>query len=246
MADHCSLPNGAPLKPHRIPKIVHFIFGLDKNFGNHDFGFIHYLAIRTAKLAIKPEILYLHYFYESKSPWWEKVKPLVTLKKLKSIPTSIFGNPVNDVAHRADVVRLEILLEYGGIYLDSDMFVFKSIDNLLHNPAVMGRQDVQGLCNAMILAEKNSSFIQRWYQNYKTFDDKVWDYHSVVLPEKLAILDSSDICVAPNSSFFWPSFYSNHVSFIHEQDEYVFNNGFQVKPLIFLFSLSISLSLNFF
>lgn len=37
--------------------------------------------------------------------------------------TEVFGNPVWHYAHKADVIRLEALKEFGGIYLDVDVLV---------------------------------------------------------------------------------------------------------------------------
>lgn len=51
---------------------------------------------------------------------------------------------------------------------------------------VMGREDRHGLCNAVILAEPNASFVQKWYGEYRHFDRKKWNYHSVLLPRELA------------------------------------------------------------
>lgn len=39
--------------------------------------------------------------------------------------TEIFGRKVEKLAHKADVIRLEVLRDYGGIYLDTDMFVLR-------------------------------------------------------------------------------------------------------------------------
>lgn len=39
--------------------------------------------------------------------------------------TEIFGNPVEHFAHKADVIRLEALRDYGGAYLDTDVLVIK-------------------------------------------------------------------------------------------------------------------------
>jgi hypothetical protein len=63
--------------------------------------------------------VYFHYHYEPSGFWWETIKPKLTLHQV-SIPESIFGNPIHHFAHKADVIRLEVLLEYGGIYLDLD------------------------------------------------------------------------------------------------------------------------------
>ena len=47
-------------------------------------------------------------------------------------PTEIFNNKLNRYAHKADIIRLEKLLEYGGIYLDIDVLTNKSFDDLLN------------------------------------------------------------------------------------------------------------------
>ena len=51
-------------------------------------------------------------------------------------------------------------------------------------------KDSTGLCNAVLLAEKNSDFVNYWLEEYKTFRsqgrDKYWNEHSVQAPLKLA------------------------------------------------------------
>ena len=78
---------------------------------------------------------------------------LITVEKTAA-PREIFGNPLFHVAHRADVLRLEKLLSKGGIYLDPDVYVHRSFDDLLMYRTVLGQQcsegGVVGLCNAVI------------------------------------------------------------------------------------------------
>lgn len=38
---------------------------------------------------------------------------------------SIYGNEVVHFAHKADVLRLEALRDYGGVYLDTDVLVVR-------------------------------------------------------------------------------------------------------------------------
>ena len=66
-------------------------------------------------------------------------KPMVTLVSIVA-PEEEFGNPLTHVAHKADVVRLEKIIEHGGIYLDSDVVVQRSLDDLLDFPCVMGQE----------------------------------------------------------------------------------------------------------
>lgn len=44
------------------------------------------------------------------------------LRKVRDV-TEIWGNPVLHFAHKADVIRLEALKEFGGVYLDVDVLI---------------------------------------------------------------------------------------------------------------------------
>lgn len=191
-----------------IPKIVHFIFGLKKDFGDKGFSYIHYLSVITAYKIIKPDKICFHYEYEPDGFWWNQAKKLAILNKVKA-PDTIFGNKINTYQHKADVLRLEILREMGGIYLDLDLVVLNSFDNLLKNKNVMGIEPSQGLCNAVILSEKNSSFIKAWYNSYSDFDNSKWNYHSIQLPFKIASTMHDEIRIENYYSFFYPFYKDN-------------------------------------
>ena len=101
-------------------------------------------------------------------------------------PREIFGRPLKSVAHRADVVRLQKLLEHGGIYLDAGVLVQRSFDDLLDHSTVLAQEGVDaewGLTNAVILAEPQAPFLRRWLQEYRSFRgtgqlDSSWNEHS--------------------------------------------------------------------
>ncbi|KAI9353025.1 nucleotide-diphospho-sugar transferase [Zopfochytrium polystomum] len=211
----------------QVPKIVHFVFGMKPDFGGFPFQFFNYMAIKMAHDAIKPDKIMLHYKYEPYGPYWDRVKRLVELVEIEKVPDQIFGNPVNDVAHKADVVRMQVMMKYGGIYLDSDVFAYRSFDPLLHHPMVMGKEVDYGLCNAIMISAPNSTFIRAWYESYRTFDDSSWNDHSVSMPIKLAKKMPKEICALPRTHMFYPTYESNHIKFIHEEDEYIFDNGYQ-------------------
>ncbi|KAI9482632.1 hypothetical protein BDB00DRAFT_158872 [Zychaea mexicana] len=188
----------------RIPKIVHFIHGLKGPDPTLDLA--HYIAIKAAHDVIQPDTIYLHYHYQPTGELFERAKPMLTLRHVPLID-NIFGRPVQHFAHRADVVRLEALRELGGIYFDLDLFALKSVDHLLDQEFVMGQEGKDGfvgLCNAMMMSRPNSRFLQRYYNSYRTFDMSQWNYHSVVLPGKLAPHFPDEITVLGYKAFFWP------------------------------------------
>jgi Glycosyltransferase sugar-binding region containing DXD motif len=55
-------------------------------------------------------------------------------------PKYVFGQKISHVFHQGDVAKLEILLEYGGIYLDYDVIVVNSLDPLRQYSATYGEE----------------------------------------------------------------------------------------------------------
>lgn len=76
----------------------------------------------------------------------------------------------------SDVVRLYAISKYGGIYLDTDVVVFKSFDPLLKYPAFIGRESSMHLKGRRTInyvttcafgAEPNNTFINTCLSYYK-------------------------------------------------------------------------------
>ena len=181
------------------------VFGLSNDFGNKPFHLIHNIAIKSAHSIIKPDKIFLYCKYEPENnKYWEDIKSIVEIVKVEPVD-KIFDNQIEHCAHKTDILRLEKLIEIGGIYLDCDTICINSFDDLLTNKFVMGKQDDWGLCNAIMLSEKNSEFGRIWYNNYKTFDKTKWDEHSVVLPKKLAHENPTLITILSTEKFFQPN-----------------------------------------
>ena len=159
---------------------------------------------------MQPKMLYVHYCDEPNTFWWNRAKQdreiNMTLIKSRRIE-SIFNKPVDHHSHRGDIIRIEVLLKYGGIYLDSDVLILRSFDPLLNlGDVIMANQDndQHTACNAVIISRKNSVFLKRLHDAYQSFNQKLWDYHSVRLPGILAHIYSDEIKLLPTDTFFSP------------------------------------------
>ncbi len=191
---------------NKIPKIVHLCYGFKEN---PEFTFFNYLCVLSIVNKIKPDKIILYHHYDIKGKWWDRAK--IYLKTVKtSLINNFMGNDIEHFAHMSDVVRLEMLRFSGGIYMDIDTFVNKSFDDLLDNEFVMGIQnsggkgnrDYYGLCNAIMLSEKNSFFSTEWIKSYRDFNQNKWDYHSVVKPYYIAKQFPENITILAPKKFF--------------------------------------------
>jgi len=198
---------------------LHYVFGMTPNFGGKPWSYIHYLAIHSAHVVNRPDHIYFWYHHEPRGEWWEKTKPLVTLKKIIA-PTSVHGRPLRHPAHQADVVRLNVLRTYGGAYCDCDVLCLRPFAELNHCGFWMGRQHADyGLCHATMGGDPDAPFVRRWLEEYKTFRsrgrDRYWDEHSVKLPYQLAKAHPTEITIFDRFHFFDPDW--RHIRTVFDQ-----------------------------
>lgn len=65
-----------------------------------------------------------------------------------------------------DYVRLYVIYNYGGIYMDSDVEVLKSLDPFLNDKAFTGFEHETGAITGIIASEKGNSVIKRLLDYY--------------------------------------------------------------------------------
>lgn len=79
----------------------------------------------------------------------------------------------------SDYLRLWILSNYGGIYLDTDVEVVKNFDSLLDQHIFMGYEDGGYIGTAVIGAEKGNNLIERLLQFY---EKDIWNVNFINNP----------------------------------------------------------------
>jgi hypothetical protein len=66
----------------------------------------------------------------------------------------------------SDYVRVYALYNYGGIYLDTDVEVFKPFDDLLHHPSFWGFEQENFIATSTIGSEKGNPLIKEFLDSY--------------------------------------------------------------------------------
>jgi hypothetical protein len=116
-------------------------------------------------------------------------------------------------AHHADFVRLDALIEHGGIYADIDTIFQRPLPEDLHRkPFVIGREpDVAdettgelrpSLCNAFLMAQRHSAFAKTWRQRMCAAMNGTWSNHSGSLAHSLSQEFPDRVHIEPVESFF--------------------------------------------
>ncbi len=203
----------------RVPRVFHFVFGLRPQ--KEPFHLSHYLAVASCAGVNRPEKILFHYHHEPWGPYWEATLPLVTPVQVE-LPERVQnfdygfrnrGCARYRYAHLSDFIRLDALIEHGGVYADIDtIFVRELPERLFEAPLVLGREgDVvcqttgerrRSLCNALILAEPGAEFAKLWRDGMEQAFDGSWSNHSTLLPQRLAEIHPHLLHIEPERSFY--------------------------------------------
>ena len=198
--------------------ICHFVFGLKEQ--SEEFLFCYYISVFSAYLINNPDIIYFYYHYEPYGKWWDKLKLISSIKIEKiDVPTHIGSKKIQKVAHKADWVRMKKLYDKGGIYLDIDTICVKSWKHLLNNDVVLGKEEPNGICNAIMFTKAKSEFFKIWLDHYENhFNPNGWRQASIVLPEKLSKQFPNLLTLKEPNVFFLPNWNETQEIFVNKKE----------------------------
>ncbi|XP_077867482.1 uncharacterized protein LOC144356690 [Saccoglossus kowalevskii] len=179
-----------------VPNIAHYVW-----FGNNTFRFDHLISILSAYKIMKPDRILFHTDSEPRGRYWEEAKAKITTLQVfpRQAPLTIFNHTLNRKEHMSDVARLQILLQYGGVYTDLDVIHINSIEPLRHFDFVMGKASHNALNNGIIISSKNSKFLKLFYESYLYFNSSCWSCNSAYASYELSQVYPHLIRIEDNS-----------------------------------------------
>ncbi len=206
-----------------VPRHFHFVFGLREQV--EPFHLAHYLCLESCRRVNQPEKIFFHYRHLPTGPWWERIAPHLTLRPVQQVPLGFVAQRYQDseegrliarlglsYAHEADFIRLDALIQAGGVYADMDtLFIAPYPDDLYRHPCVLGEEapnpgvlgvDEPSLCNAVILAEPGASFLTEWLHKARDVFDGTWSRHSCRAATDLWRARPGALHVAPHRQFY--------------------------------------------
>jgi glycosyltransferase involved in cell wall biosynthesis len=201
-----------------IPRVAHFVFGLEEQ--REPFHFLRYVSIESCRRVLEPERIRLHCTHLPWGPWWERIRPHVEIVEVDLTPEVLTADysaghvPARyRYAHHADVLRLDALIEHGGIYADIDTIFLRPFpERLFRAPFVLGREpamrdEVTGelrpsVCNALLLAEPGAAFARAWRERIGAALNGTWSNHSGFLAAELASELPDAVRVEDEDTFF--------------------------------------------
>ena len=119
-----------------VPNIIHYV-----RFNKTEYTFVDYVCLKAAMRNHRPDNFYIHTDVgESFSgKYWTWIRQDYELfSRIRLIPTElpfeIYGQKLSSkwrFWHGSDIVRIQVVMQYGGIYLDNDVFVINNLDKYI-------------------------------------------------------------------------------------------------------------------
>ena len=151
---------GAEDGKYVVPNIIHFL-----RFQQKSFTFVDAVCVLSAFKNHRPDKILFHTDVDTfVGPYWEKVKNtpgIVYEFREVTVPDTIFGQTFSKAFHdwhTSDVTRIRILMEYGGIFLDNDVYVVQNLDRFRKFEMALGWDDDQCISNRVLSQQKRQVF----------------------------------------------------------------------------------------
>jgi len=203
-----------PRRQTTIPRLAHFVFGLDPR--GQPFHLVHYLALASCLEHVAPEELHVHCDRLPYGFYWDLIRPHVQLHRVEPVPfiSGFAYDPFTAryaYAHHADFIRLDVLARWGGLYADIDtLFLAPLPPDCWSAPALIGREadvvDASGrlrrsLSNALVMSAPGGEFVRAWRERTALAFDGSWSEHSCLLGQAIADELPASVRVEPQRSF---------------------------------------------
>ena len=183
IVSECISMSEEQLKKCKIPKIIHSV-AIGGNFNFH-----HYLSLKSIHKHIRPDAIYMHgYDFPFHSSYFNQSLKEFNIKLVHSrVVSKVFNNTVMHAEHKSDVVRLESLIRFGGMYFDLDVYALQNIDDLLRGSYdfVIAAENHYGLNNGVMFSKRCAKFPLEWYNSYQHFNGSLWNADSIIKPKEL-------------------------------------------------------------
>ena len=166
-----------------IPKIVHLIYLNQRPLHSYNYQCINSIIKHMPEYTI-----YIHNDIEPETDEWNLLKQNSNVKIIKTERIRTYDDfPIIYVQYEADILRLQILYKYGGIYMDTDIFLVKNIDSLLDGSNIYYSSEKGNfLINSVIISEPNNGLLRIFLDNIGAgIRMNVWAWHIKNLPKIL-------------------------------------------------------------
>jgi len=160
--------NEKGVKEAIVPNIVHYL-----NLNNSEISRNQYWSILSVIRHQKPAFIYIHVSTQTtlKGHYWseliQKHNKSFIVNSINHSETIFESKPKYVSKHISDILRLEILIHYGGIFLGENIVLAESLKKFLNFEMTVFSETNDSIDNNIIIANQNARFLKSIYDTYR-------------------------------------------------------------------------------
>jgi len=150
-----------------VPNIIHYL-----NLNNSEISQKQYWSILSAIQHQNPVLIYIHVSdqIKLKGRYWSELSQKHNLFIVNNInhKETIFGvKPKYILKHISDILRLEILIHYGGIFLEENIILAESLSKFFYFEMTVFSIKENSIRNDILIANQNARFLKSIHDAYR-------------------------------------------------------------------------------
>ena len=169
-----------------VPNIGHMIW-----FGGGQMDFLFFLGVLSFLYVAEVDTVYIHGDQPPSGYYWSLLKDNPRVIHMPYYGSHmIYGQNVKHTYHKSDVLRVELMYRYGGIYLDTDAVFVRALDSEMRGYDAIASYDwidwdhpFPAIINfGVTIGKKKAEFWRLFRESMKWFKDDDFSWNGLRRP----------------------------------------------------------------
>ncbi|KAK2180872.1 hypothetical protein NP493_421g01047 [Ridgeia piscesae] len=172
-----------------VPNIAHIVW-----LGGGPMDFLFYLCVLSLIYVAKVDVVYIHGDAPPTGIYWQRVRDHQQVKLIfRESPRTVYGNDVSVISHVTDIWRVDFMLKYGGVYVDTDTVFVRELDRNIRSYDAVGSYDwtywnppfPDTINFGVAVGKRNATYWRLFQESMRWFIDKDWSWNGLRQPYKV-------------------------------------------------------------
>ena len=172
-----------------IPNIAHIVW-----IGGGEMDFLFFMCVTSLLYVAEVDYVFIHGDLPPSGKYWRRIKDHPRLRTIyREVPQLVFGTRVDVLSHVTDVWRVDFMIKYGGIYVDTDTAFVRPLDREIRGYDAVGTYDwtywnhpfPDTINFGVAIGKRNAKYWRLFQESMRWFIDSDWSWNGLRQPYRI-------------------------------------------------------------